>query len=398
MSKREIFLLPFFVIPISLVVMGIHIRFYFIENPDQIIQRKENLVVLIEASKKIKKIWHEGDLRGSLKNKILDCSKEFGKVEGIDSTFFRCNPKFLECFLRESKEKNLIDFPKNVTAQKQKNNKYVEWVSRSLLAGPKIPPYGVMISLGYRGDILKIILEDSCNQSIIPQRVYSYGPEIMDWRWDNLDRFLAIDKNQVTNADILNWRPDFKYMEISHPVLNLKKEDMENFCLSKGMQLVQAQVFDAATYFPGDMKNQIPTKVFKSPYPWTKVKMNSFLFYAQRYADFVFEKKYCSQAYSSECINLIPFEEFQFKATTWLGLSSILGGPMEYMRNPIDPNENLFASSYHFPISSLYHQLGKRAFWDGLGNSWEHFRLEEKPNRESGDVGFRCMRVISNVR
>jgi hypothetical protein len=125
--------------------------------------------------------------------------------------------------------------------------------------------------------------------------------------------------------------------------------------------------------------------------------MNSFLYSAQRYNDFVFEKKYCNQVFSSECVKLVPFEDFQFNATSWLGLSSILGGPMEYMRNPVESNENLLASSYHYPITSNYHQLGKRAFWDGLGHTWENFTLEERPLNEKGEIGFRCMRVIPNV-
>jgi hypothetical protein len=394
MTKREITLS---ITSIILITSSIYLRFYFIENPDRIISKKENLEVLIEASKKIKKIWHEGDLRDQLKNKKLNCVQEFKELGQVDSSFLRCNLRFLECVLRESLDKVIIDFPKNIYPIKQEKNLFTKWVSRSTMEGPKLPNYGVMVNLGYGGDSLKIILEDSCHQSVIPQRVYSYGPENVDWRWDNLNRIILIDKNLVTNNDVLNVNPDFKFRNLSFPATELSQREMEKFCLSKGMQIAQAHVFDAATFFPGDLRNKNPQRFFKSPYPWTRVKMNSFLYSAQRYNDFVFEKKYCNQVFSSECVKLVPFEDFQFNATSWLGLSSILGGPMEYMRNPVESNENLLASSYHYPITSNYHQLGKRAFWDGLGHTWENFTLEERPLNEKGEIGFRCMRVIPNV-
>jgi len=177
MTKREITLS---ITSIVLIVSSIYFRFNFIENPDRIISKRENLEVLIEASKKIKKIWHEGDLRGQLKNKKLNCGKELGDLGQVDSTFFRCNLRFLECVLRESLEKDIIDFPKNIYPIKQEKGLFTKWVNRSTMNGPKIPNFGVMINLGYGGDSLKIILEDSCHQSVIPQRVYSYGQENTD--------------------------------------------------------------------------------------------------------------------------------------------------------------------------------------------------------------------------
>lgn len=398
MIKREISFLPFFLAPLVLVALPIFFRFYFIENPDRIIQKRENLEVLIEGAKKLKKIWHEGDLRGDLRVGKLNCSKEFKEFEGIDSTFFRCNLRFLECVLRESLEKDIIEFPKNIYPLKLENNHYTKLVTRSNMQGPKIPNYGVLIHIGYRNDALKVVFEDSCHETMLPQRIYSYGVENHDWRWDNIDRLILIDKHLVTNYDILQSIPDFNFKKLSYPATGLKQKDMEKFCLSRGKQVAQAHVFDAATFFPGNLKNKFPQMVFKSPYPWTRVKMSSFLFSAQRYDDFVFENKYCNQVYSFECLGKVPFDDFQFKATTWLGLSEILGGPMEFMRNPIDAKENIFASSYHFPISSRYHQLGKRGFWDGLDLLWDNFDLEEKPIGENPQVGFRCMRIISNAR
>ncbi len=397
MIKREISLLKNLILPVVLVQAVIYFRFYYIENPDRIIQKSESLQVLIEGAKKIKKIWHEGDIRGALKSGKLDCHKEFKDFEKVDSTFFRCNSKFLECVLRESFEKEIVDFPSNIYPLKLKDGHYTKVIVRSSMDGPKIPSYGALIHLGYGGESLKIIFEDSCRETILPPRVYSYGVENNDWRWDNIGRLLVIDKYLVTNKDISEWKPDFSFKNLSYPATKLKFEEMQNFCLWKGKQLSQAHVFDAASFFPGNLRNINPKKIFKSPYPWTRIKMSSFLFSAQRYADFVFDKKYCSQIFSNECLGKAPFEDFQFSATTWLGLSGILGGPMEAMRNPVDAKENLFASSYHFPASSMNHQLGKRSYWDGLGFSWEHFTLEEKAIGENALIGFRCMRTISSA-
>lgn len=398
MIKREISLLPIFTVPVILVALAVFFRFSYFKNPDRIIQKRDNLQALIEGAKKIKKIWHEGDLRGDIKAGKLDCSKELKDEKIVDSTFLRCNFRFLECVLRESLEKEIIDFPRNISPVKLENNRYTKIVTRSNMEGPKVPNYGVLIHIAHGNDSLKIVFEDSCHEAVLPQRVYSYGVEGNDWRWDNLDRLIVIDKHLVTNNDVAEWNPDFKFKKLSYPATNLKLQDMEKFCLSRGKQITSAHVFDAATFFPGNLKNKTPQIIFKSPYPWTRVKMNSFLFSAQRYADFVFENKYCGQVYSNECIGKVPFEDFQFKATTWLGLSEILGGSMEVMRNSIDARENLFASSYHFPITSLYHQLGKRGFWDGLGFSWDNFELGENVFGEIPQVGFRCMRMISNAR
>lgn len=397
MIKREISLLKNFILPIVLVHAAIYFRFYYIENPDRIIQKRESLQVLIEGAKKIKKIWHEGDIRGDLKSGKLDCQKEFKDFEKIDSTFFRCNLRFLECVLRESFEKEIVDFPKNIYPIKLENGHYTKFIVRSSMEGPKIPNYGALINLAYGGESLKIIFEDSCRETVLPPRVYSYGVENDDWRWDNLGRLLVIDKYLVTNKDISEWNPNFSFKNLSYPATKLKFEEMQNFCLWKGKQVSQAHVFDAASFLPGNLRNINPKIIFKSPYPWTRIKMSSFLFSAQRYADFVFDKKYCSQIYSNECLGKSPFEDFQFSATTWLGLSGVLGGPMEAMRNPVDAKENLLASSYHFPVSSLYHQLGKRSYWDGLGFSWDHFSLEEKAIGENALIGFRCMRAISSA-
>ena len=398
MTKRAISFLPILIFPIAIVASVLYFRFYYIENPDQVIQKRESFQVLIEGAKKLKKIWQEGDVRGELKNGKLNCSKEFKGAEAIDSTFFRCNIRFLECVLRESLEKNVIDFPKNIIPLKQENDHFTKLINRSSMEGPKIPNFGVLIHLKHGQDSLKIVFEDSCRETMLPQRVYSYGPDNSDWRWDNLNRLILVDKNLVTNFDISPWNSNMAFKNLSYPATGLTFLEMEKFCLSEGKQVSQAHVFDAATFFPGDLKNKIPKKIFKSPYPWTRIKMNAFLFSAQRYDDFVFEKKYCKQVYSFECLEKLPFENFQFEAITWLGLSDILGGPMESMRNPIEPRENLLASSYHFPISSRYHQLGKRAYWDGIGFSGEDFELEEKPLGEKPQIGFRCMRAISNAR
>jgi hypothetical protein len=290
--------------------------------------------------------------------------------------------------------KEVPEFPKDLVPLKLDNGKFVKVVTRSTLPGPQIPSYGVQIHLAYAEDSLKVILEDSCHEVLLPQRAYVYGKGEKEWKWDTLNRMILVDKNLVTNQDILEWNPSYPFKKFSYPAINLTLKEMERFCAFRGKTLIQTHIFDASTFLPSE---GIEFKSFQSPYPWTKIKTESFLWKANHYSDFVFDKKYCLKAYTFECLAKMPYYDFQYKSSSWLGLANVLGGPMQAMKNPLEPRENLFVPSFNFLASSKLQQLGKRNFWDGLGSSWDHFALEEKPHLQKASVGFRCMRFIPDA-
>ena len=74
-----------------------------------------------------------------------------------------------------------------------------------------------------------------------------------------------------------------------------------------------------------------------------------------------------------------------------------MGGVFEAMRNPIDPDSTLKASSFYFDSKSSWHKLGFRASWNGEGFALRDFDfrgLNPYVSVDKFQVGFRCMREL----
>jgi len=256
---------------------------------------------------------------------------------------------------------------------------------------------------------LNILLENSCADTYLPNRTYGKGPfqSRNDWKWDNLNRAIYIDKFQVTNRDIKEWMeydltaPNIiipkQSTALSAPTSNLTVVQMQRYCAFQGKQLLQAHFFDAATFYLGRKRKS--GILFRSQYPWTRKAKSSFLYKAQNDLEYSFNKKYCSKIYSKECLNTtFPFYNHSTNSSSWMGIYQVFGGMLEYFDNPINQKQNINASSYYFPLTSRWHQLGVRSYWDGMHHAQKNFRWTKfgPPNIRSTQlkVGFRCMRNV----
>ena len=261
-------------------------------------------------------------------------------------------------------------------------------------------------------------MEDSCSDVYLPQKQYkmhisskNINSELV---WDNFGRHIFIDKYMVSVRDIKDWieyggdefKEIFKEVKIeksylpSFPATNLTLKQMKSYCKFRGKHLLNAHTFDASTFLPSKNGDNIVLY----PYPWNKRKSKSFLNNSKFDNNFITTKKHCNKVYTKECLELLPFKFFSVRATSWSGIYNPLGGYLEVFRNPYIPTENLKASSFYFNNRSDWHQLGRRAYWDGSGFTinnflWE-FKAEEflKPDGKENNfkVGFRCMRSVAN--
>ena len=403
MAKREIALLTLFTATL-LILSGILLRYRLdIKMVDEIVRKKEAYEAVVKGSIKIRDIWAEGDVRGLIKKGKLNCKKEFGENLNIDPTFYKCNPDFLNCYIRESGG--------DIKALPFSDSKFVKVVNRSLTPGIKAPHYGVLVNIGKGEFNFPVILKDYCHETLLPQRIYAYGAYekgIEDWRWDNFNRLILVDRHLVTKRDFYEWKnlenkklkSQISKEDLSEPMTDILPGEMKDFCASRGKQVITSLVYDAATFFPGNLKRPKPFKVFRSPYPWSRQRIDSFLYQARRYADFDFKKEYCLKAYTFECQEKLKYSEFQFKSNSWIGLSNVLGGKMQYMPNPVEPLKNLWASSFYYPITSDLHELGTRQSWDGEGLEPLNLDLKKGPRKapRSYEIGFRCMRNLANAK
>ena len=251
------------------------------------------------------------------------------------------------------------------------------------------------------------MLSNTCNNTFLPQRKYSYGPikienvsrrkkieyEKYDWFWDNRGRNIYLDKYLVSNFQVLQWQykigaqfDSITYEKWHLPSTSLSLEQMNKYCEYHNKRLMQAHFMDAASFIPSDEKNINPIKIFKKPYPWTRKKE---LFEIEQIP------KYCGKIYSKECLAK-DYNPYHDDSVTWMGLFSVLGGPLEAYNNLIVPDKNLKLSSYYFSLKNSIHEIGKRAYWDGQKQRAEHVfwdshsysPLEEL--KDNVEIGFRC--------
>ena len=361
-------------------------------NPDQFIQDKKSQMLLISYAREVQKLWNEPDdsrAWESVKNK---CLSDLAITQDFDNTLLRCNPELIACVAKYNKHAK-YDFKKN-----KDTDLIYQYVSKnnSKIPDLNLPGYLFNIVDKESGKSLEILLEDNCTEVYLEQRSYAYGEEIkgqneLDFKFDNYDRHLYIDTRLVTNFDINQWiifgdSKETKGLKTKSgndlflPVINLKKEQMMNFCSFKEKQLMMAHIFDAATFLPMNLTVKDPEIIRRSPYYWTKK--------ASEY------NPNCSLIYTKECLGERPFK-LNSSGPTWAGVFDSLGGVMEAFRNPIDPESNLKASSYYYDKNSSWHKLGFRAFWDGNGNEYRNFNfrgLSPFIADEAISVGFRCMR------
>lgn len=428
-----------------------------LENESEVFIRQKLSKVFFDAGLIIKERWEGGDYENKKSSVKFSCLNELGNQDDFDLSYLRCNPNYLQCFLEGNAGYPAPKFKINHGSEKievivnqifrspsryKKGNRFYKIISRSFGQDGVLIDHGVMINLSapvYPGWSMNLLLEDSCSDTYLPQRRYIYGqkkslssnfkgrnPFVKDafsvvnaadsWTWDNDGRNIYIDKSLVKFREIIEW-VDYSGIKLSgnlpddpslwwRPASGLTEAEMRSYCAYRGKQLLESHVYDAATFFVQDYKKSFEKEIFPSVYHWSLRSTDSFLHKARKggMKKSYINRENCQRAYVYECAKIFPFNLINYQPSSWMGINDVLGGYLEAMRNPIDSNQNLKASSIYFRASSPWHVLGKRAWWDGQGFEDKNFNwldpesglLTETVGKLSGDhynIGFRCMKM-----
>lgn len=378
---------------LSLAVLFPEMNLLARHKTEQIIQDKKELEFLLAGAKRLSQKWREGDSEGLWKTNQLNCPKSLGPAFQVGSEFLKCNPRYILCLMEEKGLKINIDGDEREVVLHEADYHLVTPANaniRNLVRASYL--FELKLKNGTKS--LPLLLEEDCREVFLPERIYKYK----NFVWDNYHANIFIDKFPVTFMEISDWlrfSPQEGKIKFDLPKTQeglaqyahgLNMEQMKSYCAFKGKQLMSSEVYDAASFYPADLDNPQEETILNAPYPWTRKKKISG------------EEALCSKIYSEECLTKVPLIPLSNDATTWSGMFLALGGPLEALYNPVDPDLNLKASSFYFPFESSWQQLGLRAHWDGEGNTerdfdWGKGQLRPKA-LDQYQIGFRCMRTV----
>ncbi len=364
------------------------------DHTDQLKRKKAGIIRLLGNAGEIHRLWREGEESREWSKIRNKCLEELKITQLFDESLLRCHPLLIECHAK---------FSKNLTYKimllDQTNTSY-RYLTKSNVSHVGLRSAGVNLSLRdmETSEQVDLFLADHCHEVYLEQRIFAYGEppstrEVPDYRFDNFNQHVYLDRHLVTNSDVNVWlifgNPDFTKgikahvgNDLFYPSTQLTFHQMENFCSFKGKQIMLAHFNDAAAFLPMDQNETMPISNQRSPYHWTKKK-------SEYKAD-------CKFLFAKECLSRGSYKQ-NLVEPSWAGLIDVMGGVLEVYRNPIDPDSNLKASSFYFPFKSTWHKLGFRAYWDGEGHDLRNFDfrgINPEDRMDKLQVGFRCMRGI----
>ena len=386
----------------------------------EVLDQERHFHILLQAAEKLKLRYEKGDQEKLIERNILKC-QDLPQNPLINGEYLKCNPHYLNCFFQASianlqnkfsirwEEKDYRVKANPLWKNDKGQQRYYRIISKTRFPGKKIPHYAVQLNLSIVGEqhqSLNILLEDTCRDVYLPQRIYVYrehgrakGKELI---WNNFNQDIYIDKRLVTFRDLVDWLEAGAAEKISIPqnqsqwalpASHLTIRQMEKYCHFLGKQVANTLVYDAASFFPIHIKQPTYIDRYFPPFPWSKSKSGGKLFAVQKAS---FDQMTCSDILTLECVERTGLRQNSIdQRTSWTGLKGLLGGHPEYLRNPINPQYNLRVSSFYLNSADPWHKLGKRGFWSGQSFAPEEFTYQEKkifPDRgELIKVGFRCM-------
>ena len=369
-----------------MIVIVAYMATYFmpkVSKSDKNIQEISDLEELLQNSSEIHRVWWEGEDSKEWGEVKENCLKKWNIKSDFDESLMRCNPKLIQCVSEFSKNKKL----------KIENDPVLVGKSNSTIINLDEGGYLFTIKHSKTGRMINFILKNFCHEKYLEPRIYAYGeiPKKIseDFQFDNLEQDIYFDSHLVLNFELEDFLKatnsfsgDYHSEDWFLPAGKVKLETMEKYCNFHGKELMSAEIFDAATFLPNEMENKKPDVVLRSPYFWSKKTKENL--------------DNCNLIFSSECLATNKYKT-NFVNPTWAGLFDSMGTYMEAFRNPIEPDNNLKASSFYLPRNSKWHRLGKRSHWSGEGNDLRHFfvnELELNPSIDEIKVGFRCMRRV----
>lgn len=394
--------LPFIAALFVLVLLVAAAAWFYLwrveENLEQRIQKLEDKKALYLKARELENMWHTGNYK-SPSARELECEALGGeKLEQISLRFSQCNPDLLKCWLKKTDSLSPYQIAQG----------------KGDILSLNFGALGRVVELSLKAPDTeqeqRIVLKDTCRDSFLPEGQYALGTPHQkkpDWFWDNSGRWIFIDRFPVSNRDVREWwerasfeeglRPDLEFKNeldwLMKPATNLKAHEQKLYCASFGAQVLKAHLFDAAAFFPSDVKDVevLP----RGPYPEGPRRQDSYLGQTQMLGETIDVEKLCRSLYSQECLDVQELYAHSELASSWMGIFQVLGGHFEHLPNPVRPRRNLKLSSFHYPLNSSWHQIGERGFWSGEGFTFKEFnwRTEDpKTKDENYGVSFRCYR------
>jgi len=344
--------------------------------------------VVLSAMPALLDRWQEGDRDGKFKKASWSCGN-LPFSPHIAPAFLKCQPRYLECWARGEAgvpgflSVTLGDKTYEVRLRKSFPEGHVQWVTRSDLGRADLPIAGVLIDVEVKGlGHWPMILEDTCRDTFLPERVYSYGPrperhaQPGEMMWDSIGRKIFVDKFLVSKADVELWnKKPAPPTELALPSLELSAKEQEAYCAWRGARRMEAAIFDAATMTPADLKRPTPEYIVKPWLPWTRDRRGTFFEKALKDPNWKPTASDCSLAYVAGCDKVVAYQPHNTDNVAWSGMFHVLGGEAEMFRNPIEPQLVMRLSSRRLPANDDGHQLGRR--------------VERALSR-----GFRCYREV----
>jgi hypothetical protein len=357
--------------------------------------------VILSAQSQVLKLWEEGD-RLITKNS-LQCDDEIQFEKSTGRSYYQCQPHFWQCFWsgKTSAPPALkIDlFGQTFTVKARAAFAPIPVYSNAprfyqIIKGPAGGlnfHYGVQVELEVvelPGNSWPIILTDTCRDSWLPQRIYSYSTHDQKkeegLHWDNFDRNIFIDRFYVSNQQVNEWKlligqedKVIKDRKLWPSPALLNRDEQVKYCNFWGKRVLEAKLFQAAAMPPSDFKNPLATRIIRYDTPWQRDHSKSFLGIARINQDYQLTPLDCQLAQVKGCENKL----FTTDSVSWMGMNFPLGFFPEHLINYFQPSKNLKTSSQFIWPSAEDHQLGFWKYWKGSQSDYP--------------VAFRCYEEVS---
>ncbi|MCK6593987.1 MAG: hypothetical protein L6Q33_02215 [Bacteriovoracaceae bacterium] len=379
-------------------------------------------IALIEAAKEVESLFRDPESHKLWPLFSQDCLKEYNLSEK-DGFKLACSSEILQCYQQYLKTKNKSIFEKNSLKidfeLKFGKNQFYKILFPSTSEDINVTGKTIQVKLmSNRKSDLIVNLEDRCHQVYLDERFFAYGEnqsdKSLEITFDTYHKNFFLDKFLVTVKDYNDWRendsknyshlkPIIDHKKFFQPVVHLKKNEMHAYCSFVGKQIMMAHLMDAATFIPFDLRNKQANTFERGSYYWVKKNSEAWVSLAKKKKEDLLTPQNCRLLFGKECAEKFPTLNYGDEPS-WSGLLQVMGGPFEYLHNPLNEEENLRTSSKYFSVFSEWNKLAKRIFWDGEGHKIAHFRVfeedknvEQIPAEFSGkelEIGFRCVQQI----
>jgi len=360
-----------------LSVLAIISLFFF--NPPKILKkasipesRDELFARVIEAAlPEVVKLWEEGKILET--EALFNCPKEITSNAKVGNAYYQCQPHFWQCYweggVKKEKRIPIVIFDKkfHVTALP---------VFESITEYSEQPRFYKILKLNSKG--LK---------SKFGMKIELKTEDLKDekkFNWNNFQKHYFVDKFYVSNQKVNEWRlltKNSKKMNLDRsqwpkPAL-LNLDEQIRYCAFWGKRLLEANIFDASTIPPEEIKN--PKSVYsKKPQTyWQRDLSKTFLGLARINSDYQLTPLDCQLAEVRGCEERYFFTD----SSSWMGVNFAIGYYAESFLNFFNPPKNLKISSNKLKASSEWHELGKRSSWKGI-------------QKDNNPVAFRCYEEV----